>query len=147
MNKNRIYEQLKLDEGIKYEIYKDHLGFLTVGVGHLILKEDEEYSRPIGTVIQEKRAMVLFEKDLSKAVSECYKLYTDDFDDFPGEVQEILVNMMFNLGRPRLSKFKNMNAAIHKGFWKEAAKEGRDSNWYRQVTARAERLMVRLENV
>ena len=46
-----------------------------------------------------------------------------------------------------LSKFKKMNAALKKEDWKEAAKEGRDSRWYNQVTKRAERLMSRLENV
>jgi GH24 family phage-related lysozyme (muramidase) len=55
--------------------------------------------------------------------------------------------MMFNMGRTRLSKFKKMNAALLKGDWKEAAKEGRDSKWHKQVTNRAERLMVRLEKV
>ena len=55
--------------------------------------------------------------------------------------------MMFNMGRTRLSKFKKMHAAILEGNWTEAAKEGRDSLWYRQVTNRAERLMERLENV
>ena len=55
--------------------------------------------------------------------------------------------MMFNMGRPRLSKFKKMNEAIAQKDWKGAAVEGRDSRWYRQVTQRAERLMKRLENV
>ena len=66
---------------------------------------------------------------------------------FPDEVQQILVNMMFNMGRPRLSKFMKMNAALEGGLWKRAAAEGRDSLWYRQVRKRAERLMTRLENV
>ena len=69
------------------------------------------------------------------------------FGSFPDEVQQILVNMMFNMGRTRLSKFKKMHAAILKEDWKEAAIEGRDSQWHKQVTNRAERLMVRLENV
>jgi len=51
------------------------------------------------------------------------------------------------MGRPRLSGFKKFNAAIEAGDWTEAAKEGRDSRWYNQVTNRAERLMVRLENL
>jgi hypothetical protein len=55
--------------------------------------------------------------------------------------------MMFNLGRPRLSKFKNMKKALDNGNWQLAAVEGEDSLWYRQVTNRAERLMTRLENV
>ena len=51
------------------------------------------------------------------------------------------------MGRPRLTMFKNMNAALNLGDWKLAAVEGRDSRWYHQVTNRAERLMSRMENV
>jgi GH24 family phage-related lysozyme (muramidase) len=92
--------------------------------------------------------MQCFREDYDIAVRECAILYGEDcFEDFPREVQEILVNMMFNMGRPRLSKFKRMNAALKVEDWKEAAKEGRDSRWYRQVTNRAERLMSRLESV
>ena len=89
-----------------------------------------------------------FEKDLDIAIGECELLYEEGvFGDLPDEVQQILVNMMFNMGRTRLSKFKKMHAAILEGDWKEAAVEGRDSRWHKQVTNRAERLMVRLENV
>jgi lysozyme len=55
--------------------------------------------------------------------------------------------MLFNLGRPRLSKFKKMNANLRNRNWTAAAIEGRDSRWYRQVGNRAERLMTRMENV
>jgi lysozyme len=59
----------------------------------------------------------------------------------------VLVNMLFNLGRPRLSKFKNFNAKLVEGDYAGAAPEGLDSLWARQVGARANRLMERLENV
>ena len=35
MNRTNLFEQLKIDEGVKYEVYKDHLGYPTFGVGHL----------------------------------------------------------------------------------------------------------------
>ena len=80
-------------------------------------------------------------------MNECAVLYGDGFHCWPDEVQQILFNMMFNLGRPRLSKFKNMYLHLQNEDWANAAIEGRDSKWYRQVSNRAERLMVRLENV
>lgn len=148
MNRESVFEQLKIDEGVVYEIYKDHLGYPTFGVGHLILKNDEEHGLPVGTPVSEERVRECFDSDLSLAISECELLYENGvFGDLPGEVQEILVNMMFNMGRTRLSKFKKMHAAILEGDWKTAAVEGRDSQWHKQVTNRAERLMVRLENV
>ena len=148
MNKNEVFEQLKVDEGVKYEIYNDHLGYPTFGVGHLVLKTDPEYGQPTGTAITKERVAECFDNDLDTAISECHALYGQGtFDNLPDEVQGILVNMMFNMGRTRLSKFKKMNAGILEGDWVAAAVEGRDSRWHKQVTNRAERLMVRLENV
>lgn len=148
MNREAVYEQLKIDEGVEYEIYNDHLGYATFGVGHLVLESDPEYGQPIGTRISEERVKECFEADLDLAIGECHALYgKGNFGDLPDEVQQILVNMMFNMGRTRLSKFKKFNAAILEGDWKTAAIEGRDSLWYRQVTNRAERLMTRMENV
>jgi lysozyme len=147
MNRENVFEQLKIDEGVVYEIYEDHLGYATFGVGHLITPNDLEYDWAIGTPVSEERVAEAFESDLDIAILECKMLYEDSWDMFCDEVQEILVNMMFNLGRPRLSKFKKMNANLKIANHKEAAKEGRDSLWYRQVGDRAERLMKRLENI
>lgn len=145
--RNRVFEQLKIDEGVVYEIYLDHLGYPTLGVGHLILEGDLEHGQGVGTEVPEERVKTLFTIDLNTAISECEVLYDDCWDKFPEEVQEILVNMLFNMGRPRLSKFKKMNAALREGDWKTASVEGRDSLWYRQVGNRANRLMSRLEFV
>lgn len=147
MNKQRVFDQLCIDEGVKYEIYRDHLGYPTFGVGHLVVKDDPEYGCEIGTPVSEERVWEAFEKDLRTAEMECVALYNNGFLLWPAEVQEVLVNMMFNMGRTRLSKFKNMFAALKAHDWKTAAAEGRDSLWYRQVTNRAERLMTRLEGV
>jgi lysozyme len=148
MDREAVYRQLKIDEGVEYEIYNDHLGYPTFGVGHLILKTDDEYGKTEGWRVSEERVKECFEHDLDIAISECEVLYGEkDFSRLPDEVQQILVNMMFNMGRPRLSGFKKFNAAIEQSNWLEAAKEGRDSRWYNQVTNRAERLMVRLEHL
>ena len=148
MNRDKVMEQLKIDEGVVYGIYNDHLGYPTFGVGPLIVEDDEEYGRPVGTAVTEERVRACFARDLDIAEGECYTLYGEGvFRLWPDEVQQVLVNMMFNMGRTRLSKFKKMHAAILKEDWKEAAVEGRDSRWHKQVTNRAERLMVRLENV
>ena len=148
MKFERLFEQLKYDEGVVYEIYKDHLGYPTFGIGHLVLEADPEYGLAIGTPVSEERVEQCFRYDTDVAVRECVALYGEPyFEDFPDEVQEILVYMMFNMGRPRLSKFKKMNAALEMGDWKTAAIEGRDSRWYHQVGNRSERLMTRMENV
>lgn len=147
MNRESVYEQLKIDEGVVYEIYEDHLGYPTFGVGHLVLESDPEHGQPVGTPVSEERVRECFEKDLDTAISECVVLYGEAWETFPSEVQEVLVNMLFNLGRPRLTKFKNFNSKLLEGDYAGAAPEGLDSLWARQVGARANRLMERLENV
>ena len=147
MNRQRLIDQLVFDEGVVHEIYLDHLGYPTFGVGHLIVEGDEEYGLPVGTPVEPSRVSEVFERDVDKYIGYTERAYADCWDTLPGEVKEILVNMCFNLGPSRLSKFKNMNAAIRAGDWKTAAVEGRDSRWHKQVPNRAERLMVRLEMV
>ena len=147
MNREAVFEQLKIDEGVVNEIYLDHLGYPTFGVGHLVLESDEEHGQPVGTPVSEERVKECFERDLDTAISECVALYGEGFTSWPDEVQQVLVNMMFNMGRTRLGGFKNFRKALEEGDWKKAGLEGRDSKWYRQVTNRAERLMSRLENV
>ena len=146
MNIELLKEQLKIDEGVKYEVYLDHLGYPTFGIGHLIRQGDPEAGAVEGTPVTEARVDECFREDCESVILDCEILH-DNFNDYPEEVKQVVANMMFNMGRTRLSKFKNHNAALKSGDWKEAAKEGRDSRWYRQVTNRAERLMKRLEAV
>ena len=144
MNKDRLYKQLKNDEGEVLKVYNDHLGYLTFGIGHLITQKDPEAEWPIGEPVSEERVKECFDKDVETSITEI-KFMVKDFDDKPDIVQEVLVNMLFNLGYHRLSAFKKFLKAIKKNDWNEAAKEGRDSRWYTQVTMRAERLMSKLE--
>ena len=146
MNIEQLKETLKIDEGVVYEIYSDHLGYPTFGIGHLVLKGDEEYGKSLGTPVSEARVDDCFEKDVEYVLNDC-KILHEDFDNYPEEVKQIIANMMFNMGRTRLTKFRKHNAALQEGDWKTAAIEGRDSRWYKQVTNRAERLMKRLEEV
>ena len=141
-----LRKQLIIDEGQVNEIYNDHLGYATFGIGHLILEGDKEYGMAIGTPVSEDRVIACFEKDVESVIEDCKKLH-NGWDGYPQEVKQIVANMMFNMGLTRLSKFNRHNAALQSGDWKEAAVEGRDSRWYKQVTNRAERLMSRLEEV
>jgi len=146
MDIEKLREQLKIDEGCVYEIYNDHLGYATFGIGHLVLESDPEYGADIGTPVSDDRVIEAFEQDVKTVLSDCTVLYPD-FDELPEEVQQVIANMMFNLGRPRLSAFKGMKAGVDARDWNEAADQMVDSRWYRQVGARAERLVERMRNV
>jgi lysozyme len=146
MNIEQLREQLIIDEGQVNEIYNDHLGYPTFGIGHLVLDSDEESGSPVGTSVTEDRVKECFAKDVITVLGDC-KILHEGWDSYPEEVKQVVANMMFNMGRTRLSKFSKHNAALVSGDWKTAAVEGRDSRWYKQVTNRAERLMSRLEEV
>ena len=146
MNIEKLMDQLKIDEGCVYKLYNDHLGFATFGIGHLVTESDPENGQEIGTPVSESRVIEAFEQDVQTVLSDCAILYPD-FDELPEEVQQIIANMMFNLGRPRLSAFKGMKAGVDARDWNEAADQMVDSRWYRQVVARAERLVERMRNV
>ena len=146
MDLEQLREQLKIDEGCVYEIYNDHLGYPTFGIGHLVRESDPENGLPTGSPISESRVVEAFEQDVQTVLSDCAILYPD-FEELPEEVQQIIANMMFNMGRPRLSGFKGMKRGVDSQNWQEAADQMVDSRWYRQVGARAERLVERMRNV
>jgi len=146
MNIDKLREELKIDEGVKYEIYLDHLGLPTFGIGHLIRDTDVEHGQAVGTKVTEDRVNECFASDTSSVLKDCEALFSS-YSDLPEEVQLIIANMMFNMGKPRMSGFKKFIAAIENGDWSKAAKEMIDSKWYRQVTNRAERLVNRMRSI
>jgi len=146
MNVDQLRKELEIDEGIKHVTYMCSADRLTFGIGHLVTESDEEYNRPVGTFITTDRVAECFNKDVGTVLEDCERLYPD-FDSLPEEVQLIIANMMFNMGYPRLSKFKGMKAGVDARDWQQAADEMVDSKWYHQVTNRAERLVSRMREV
>ncbi len=146
MNKDRLREELADDEGCKYEIYLDHLGLPTFGIGHLIVEADPEYGEPVGTPVSEERVRQAFNLDILVTIEDCHRLY-DDFDDLPEEAQLVIANLCFKLWYPVLSKFKGMKRCVDARDWQGAADEMVDSRWHDQVPNRAKRLVGRMRNL
>ena len=144
MNIDQLRDTLKIDEGVKYEIYNDHLGYPTFGIGHLVVESDEEHGKPVGTPVSEDRVNSVFEKDVAIMIDEAKKIFPN-LNELPEEAQQVIVNMTFNMGRPRLSQFKKFIAGVNAGDWNKAAVEMMDSRWAKQVGARAERLRDRIK--
>jgi len=143
--KNELKEIIKEDlikhEGFKDEIYLDTEGLATFGIGHLVTEDDMEHGWPVGSPITPERIDNVFEEDLATAVTDANALFLN-LDSQPDQVQRVVVNMAFNLGRSRLGKFKKMITAVNEGNYIEAANQMVDSRWYNQVGNRS----VELEN-
>jgi lysozyme len=125
----KVGEDLKKDEGFRGCSYKCSAGKITIGYGHNI--EDN----PIPEHIADK----LLQWDIGQAIRECESLSW--FFLLSDIRKEVIINMMFNIGKGRLSGFKKMIAAIEQGDYEKAAAEMVDSKWYNQVGYRAVRLV------
>tara|TARA_R110002012_G_scaffold247199_1_gene422863 strand:+ start:4276 stop:4713 length:438 start_codon:yes stop_codon:yes gene_type:complete len=143
MDRDKLVKELILDEGYKYEIYEDHLGFATLGVGHLILDKDPEFGKPLGTPVSEERILECLNNDIDIVCRELDRNmpWWKNLDD---NKMRVLANMSFNLGMPRLSGFKNFLGALESGDYEKAAVEMMDSKWATQVGDRATRLRDRV---
>lgn len=142
MNIELCKEQIKRHEGEVLNIYEDSLGYKTLGVGHLCQPEDPEYDWAVGTSVSQEVVDMYYEDDFDKHYMEAIHVFGshEDWDELPEVIQRVLVNMCFNLGGSRLSKFRNMLKACRNHDWKEMAVQMEDSRWYNQVGRRSKEL-------
>jgi lysozyme len=145
MDREKLIDELIMDEGLKTEVYHDHLGYATLGVGHLIVEGDEEFGLPVGTPVSEDKVKEYLNKDIDIVCSELDRnmSWWRNLDD---ERQRVMANMCFNLGYPRLSKFVKFLAAMQEEDWSKAGEEMLDSKWATQVGNRAQRLKDKVVN-
>ena len=144
MNIDKLIQELILDEGYKYETYEDHLGFLTLGVGHLVLDTDPEIDQPVGTPVSEERVLECLNNDIETVCNELDR-NMPWWKELGDEKMRVLANMCFNLGITRLLKFRKFLAALEAGNFETAGEEMIDSKWATQVGARATRLQRRIK--
>ena len=134
MNLERLMESVKKHEGYRNKVYLDTLGKRTVGVGHLCVEDfwedDKEY--------EEKFLMEILADDLQNAIKGARELKEEhsctDIDEI---AQEILVEMVFQLGKNGVSKFRNMWKALAEKNYIGASFEMLDSKWAKQTPNRA----------
>ena len=143
MNIEKLREELKVDEGCIEEIYLDHLGYHTFGIGHLITNKDKEWGEPVGTKISTKRINECFKNDIEIVFKELDRNLSW-WRELQDDIQLVLANMCFNLGITRLKKFKKFLTALSEKDWELAATEMMDSRWATQVKQRAVRLQKRV---
>ncbi|HWR04379.1 MAG TPA: glycoside hydrolase family protein [Humidesulfovibrio sp.] len=133
MNRQRVAEQLLVDEGLRLKPYRCTAGRLTIGVGRNL--EDKG--------ISESEALLLLDNDIGDcwsqlAVRQPWALAA------PEDIQEVLVSMAFNMGVGGLLEFKDTLALLQAGRYPEASRAMLASKWAGQVGKRAERLAVRV---
>ena len=146
-NRSHFLDKLVEHEGLVLTVYKDTLGIDTIGIGRNlkdrgISKEELDYlDIPSMEVIYERGiteadARYLALNDIAIVENELCRVHTC-VENLDSVRQLILMDMAFNMGVPRLCKFKLMWNAIHEQNWEASSREMLDSRWARQVGRRA----------
>ncbi len=136
MDIERLKKQVIANEGIRKTAYKDTLNNWTIGVGHLIRLPDEEYL--LDKELTDLEVDQIFITDLNQAIDDARKFI--DADSIPDEAFEVVVDMAFNLGLPKLMAFQNFQQALRDKDFVKASFEMLDSLWAKQLPNRSKRL-------
>ena len=134
MNSERLLESVKKHEGYRNKVYLDTLGKRTVGVGHLCV---EDFWMD-GVEYEEEFLMDILKKDLQEAIRGAKELMEEhDCADIDERAEEIIIEMVFQLGRTGVKKFRNMWKALAEHNYIGASFEMLDSKWAKQTPNRA----------
>ena len=151
-----LIDKLVVSEGLRLQVYKDTLGIDTIGIGRNLedrgITKEELADLDIPTIehvyeygITEADAVYLATNDVQIVEEELVRAHPC-VDRLDSVRQLILIDMAFNMGVPRLCKFKKMWAAVECGDYPTAAKEMLDSRWAKQVKGRATKLANAMHN-
>ena len=132
---DKVKERIKTHEGFVNYVYKDTLGKRTVGYGHLCT-DDENWED--GKCYDNSYLNDVFEIDFMEATKQAEELIGDFVME--KEANEIILEMVFQLGKTGVSKFKKMWEALSGQDYNKAADEMLDSKWAKQTKNRAESL-------
>ena len=131
--------------------YKDHKGYLTVGVGHLVLRGDKALSSVVGKdysdVVRGKLALTdrqmeqLFNIDVKSKINSAQR-NIPEFNSYPQYIRNAIVDGFF---RGDLSGSKGTLSLINQGKFKEAAKEYLNHAGYKKSKADGTGVAGRME--
>ena len=136
MGYHNLKKRIKLNEGFSSKPYKDQLGYLTIGYGHLILTNEKILLKK---KIYQEELEEIFEKDFEKALNNFnnrFKYLTSNKKE-----AELLIEMIFQLGIKGCLKFNNLLKNMRKGNKCLVCFEMMDSLWYKQTPYRVKTLI------
>ena len=135
MNYDDLKARIKEHEGFRDQVYKDSLGFATIGYGHLVLPTDKFKE---GVTYKKKDLEEVFDRDFNIAKSNANQLISGL--PLHHQAKCVIIEMVFQLGIGGVSKFKNMWRALKQNDYQIASEEMLDSKWAKQTPKRAEEL-------
>lgn len=136
MDYEEIKARIKKYEGFVPKMYLDSLGKATIGYGHLVTEKDNFQE---GVEYSKEELEEVFNQDFNKAVDGANEL-TSQLSLVLATVKGVIIEMVFQLGKTGVSKFKKFFIALENQDYNEAANQMIDSNWHKQTPKRCEEL-------
>ena len=132
MTTEDLKARIKKHEGFVPKIYRDSLGYATIGYGHLCVEpeqwdDNKEYTK--------EELENVFSKDFNEAHKNAEHLIGERNINYVAK--EVIIEMVFQLGIGGVGKFKNMWKALDGEDYGEASFQMLDSLWAKQTPARA----------
>jgi len=153
MNVSEIKKRIQGHEGFRDTVYDDSLGIATIGWGHMVLAKDNiqvgnKYSLDYLTELFNKDFEIAFNASNRLIQEHIPALYTHGLSQSQIElIHGVLIEMLFQMGYPRVSKFKKTLKALNEANFNVAADEMLDSRWHDQTPARATELSTIIRNI
>jgi lysozyme len=128
-----LIDSIKHHEGYVGTVYKDTLGFDTIGFGTKI-------------PLSKSESEMILEHRLSNMIEEL-KLKEPFFKELPDEAKDVISEMAYQMGVNGVLNFKKMWSALKDGNYEEAGAQMLNSVWRTQTKTRAENLAQRMETL
>ena len=85
--------------------------------------------------------------DIETAISDAKNYVGENWNELDPKAREVIIDMAYNLGGPRLNKFKKLKEALKKQDYQTAADEMKDSKWYYDVGNRSKELINIMKSI
>lgn len=132
-NVDKLISLIKKHEGVELKPYRDTEGLMTIGVGRNL---DHNGIRMV-------EADFMLMNDIKDCMEEANTYHW--YKDLSGVRKAVIINMLFNLGKPRFDKFVKFQSAMAEGLYDRASTEMLDSKWAKQVGNRAIELSMMMQ--
>lgn len=137
-----VFDTLVREEGVRLDPYLDHLGFWTIGIGHLI---DRRKGGSLPSWVQPSFPITREEADemCLADIASCQSGLAAGipwWDETTDTARAVLTLMAFQIGVSGVLKFRATLAAIERRDWPDAANHMMASRWAQQTPARARRM-------
>lgn len=138
---DKLKELITYHEGRKNTVYRDSLGYLTVGIGHLITDK----SFVFGQQLSNEQIDAMFDADVEIAINTAKHYLGGTYDTLSDERKICIIDMCFNMG-PKINQFVTLKASLMLGRYDLAVNAMMNSKWYTQVGRRGPNLVNIMRN-